>query len=53
MYDICAHPDLVKVWGEGRPQPRRDPRFHYEPLVEAIADTGVAVEVSTAGSANR
>lgn len=49
MYDICAHPDLVKVWGKGRPGPRRDPRFHYEPLVEAIADTGVAVEVSTAG----
>jgi len=49
MYDICAHPDLVKVWGEGRPSPRRDPRFHYEPLVEAIANTGVAVEVSTAG----
>ena len=49
MYDICAHPDLVKVWGEGRPQPRRDLRFHYEPLIEAIAETGVAVEVSTAG----
>ena len=39
----------MKVWGEGRPSPRRDPRFHYEPLVEAIADTGIAVEVSTAG----
>ena len=49
MYDICAHPDLVKVWGSGRPSPRRDPRFHYEPLIEAIADTGIAVEVSTAG----
>ncbi|MDQ2676237.1 MAG: PHP domain-containing protein [Actinomycetota bacterium] len=49
MYDICAHPDLVKVWGEGRPAPRRDPRFHYEPLVEAIAEANVAVEVSTAG----
>ncbi len=49
MYDICAHPDLVKVWGEGRPAPRRDPRFHYEPLVEAIAESETAVEVSTAG----
>jgi histidinol-phosphatase (PHP family) len=49
LYDICAHPDLVKVWGEGRPLPRRDVRFHYEPAIEAIADTGIAVEVSTAG----
>jgi histidinol-phosphatase (PHP family) len=49
LFDILAHPDLVKVWGSGRPQPRRDVRFHYEPLVEAVADTGVAVEVSTAG----
>jgi histidinol-phosphatase (PHP family) len=49
LFDILAHPDLVKVWGAGRPQPRRDPRFHYEPLVEAVAETGVAVEISTAG----
>ncbi len=27
----------------------RDPRFHYEPLVEALAESEVAVEVSTAG----
>lgn len=49
LFDICAHPDLVKVWGAGRPAPRRDPRFHYEPLIEAIAETQIAVEVSTAG----
>jgi histidinol-phosphatase (PHP family) len=49
LYDIIAHPDLVKYWGQGRPAPRLDPRFHYEPAVEAIAETGVAVEVSTAG----
>lgn len=49
LYDICAHPDLVKVWGAGRPSPRRDPRFHYEPAIEAIAEVGVAVEFSTAG----
>jgi histidinol-phosphatase (PHP family) len=49
LYDIVAHPDLVKVWGSGRPAPSRDPRFHYEPLVEAIAESGTAVEVSTAG----
>ena len=49
LYDICAHPDLVKVWGEGRPSPRRDVRFHYEPAIEAIAESEIAVEVSTAG----
>jgi histidinol-phosphatase (PHP family) len=49
LFDVLAHPDLVKVWGSGRPQPERDPRFHYEPLVAAVAETGVAVEVSTAG----
>ena len=49
LYDIVSHPDLVKMWGDDRPQPGRDPRFHYEPLVEAISDSGIAVEVSTAG----
>jgi histidinol-phosphatase (PHP family) len=49
LFDILAHPDLVKVWGSGRPAPERDPRFHYEPAVEAIAESGIAVEVSTAG----
>jgi histidinol-phosphatase (PHP family) len=49
LYDVLAHPDLVKVWGAARPTPERDPRFYYEPAVEAIAESGVAVEVSTAG----
>ncbi len=49
LFDILAHPDLVKVWGRGRPQPHRDPRFFYEPAVEAIAESGIAVELSTAG----
>ena len=44
LYDILAHPDLVKVWGAGRPQPQRDKRFYYEPVVEAIAESGIAVE---------
>ncbi len=34
-----------------RPRPERDPRFYYEPAVEAIAEAGIAVEVSTAGLA--
>jgi histidinol-phosphatase (PHP family) len=49
LYDILAHPDLIKYWGDQRPTPQRDPRFHYEPAIEAIAESGVAVEVSTAG----
>jgi histidinol-phosphatase (PHP family) len=49
LFDILAHPDLVKIWGGARPVPDRDPRFFYEPAVEAIADSGIAVEVSTAG----
>lgn len=49
LFDILAHPDLVKVWGRARPRPERDPRFYYEPAVEAIAEAGIAVEVSTAG----
>nr|WP_246851752.1 histidinol-phosphatase [Patulibacter sp. SYSU D01012] len=49
LYDVLAHPDLVKVWGPARPTPERDPRFFYEPAIEAIAETGIVVELSTAG----
>ncbi len=49
LFDILAHPDLVKVWGGARSLPERDLRFFYEPAVEAIAESGIAVEVSTAG----
>lgn len=49
LFDILAHPDLVKVWGRAGRLPSVDPRAMYEPAIEAIADTGIAVEVSTAG----
>lgn len=49
LYDILAHPDLVKVWGRAGRLPSGDPKFMYEPAIEAIAETGIAVEVSTAG----
>lgn len=49
LFDVLAHPDLVKVWGAGRPAPEQDPRAFWEPSVEAIAAAGVAVEVSTSG----
>ena len=48
LFDILAHPDLVKMWGPGR-EPDGDPREYYEPAIEAIAESGIAVEVSTAG----
>lgn len=49
LYDIMSHPDLVKIWGKGRPLPEGDLRFYYEPAVEAFAEAGVTVEISTAG----
>jgi histidinol-phosphatase (PHP family) len=49
LFDVMAHPDLVKVWGKDRPVPDGDLRRFYYPAMEAIADAGVAVEVSTAG----
>jgi histidinol-phosphatase (PHP family) len=49
LFDILAHPDLVKMWGSARPLPQGDPRSYYEPAVEAIAESGIAVEISTAG----
>jgi len=49
LFDILSHPDLVKLWGDDRPLPKGDPRTYYEPAIEAIAESGIAVEVSTAG----
>jgi histidinol-phosphatase (PHP family) len=49
LFDILAHPDLVKVWGRDRPLPGGDLRRFYEPAVEAIVEGGSAVELSTAG----
>jgi histidinol-phosphatase (PHP family) len=49
LYDIMAHPDLIKVWGRDTPQPEGDLRRYYEPAIEGFLEGGVAVEVSTAG----
>jgi histidinol-phosphatase (PHP family) len=49
LFDILAHPDLVKVWGGDRPRPAGNPRTFYEPAIEAIVESGIAVELSTAG----
>ncbi|HEY1457813.1 MAG TPA: histidinol-phosphatase [Solirubrobacteraceae bacterium] len=49
LFDILAHPDLVKVWGTQRPLPEGDLRRYYELAIDGIAESGIAVEVSTAG----
>ena len=49
LFDILAHPDLIKLWGDARLVPERDVRAYYEPAVEAVAESGIAVEISTAG----
>jgi histidinol-phosphatase (PHP family) len=56
LFDVLAHPDLVKIWSPasptrpgGRPLPEGDLRRYYELAIDAIAESGVAIEVSTAG----
>jgi histidinol-phosphatase (PHP family) len=49
MFHILAHPDLVKVWGPERPLPDGDLRRFYELAMDGIAESDVAIEVSTAG----
>jgi histidinol-phosphatase (PHP family) len=49
MFDILSHPDLVKVWGAQRPRPDGDLRRFYDLAMDGIADSDVAIEVSTAG----
>jgi histidinol-phosphatase (PHP family) len=49
LFDILAHPDLIKLWGGRRPVPGGDLRRFYDLAMEGIADSQIAVEVSTAG----
>ncbi len=53
LFDILAHPDLVKVWGRERPLPEGDLRRYYDLSIDPISDSGVAIEVSTAGLRKR
>jgi histidinol-phosphatase (PHP family) len=56
LFDILAHPDLVKVWGPARrdrPLPEGDLRRYYELAIDGIAESGIAIEVSTAGLRKR
>ena len=43
LFDSLSHPDLVKIFGD------RAEGFDYVEIADAIAESGVAVEVSTAG----
>jgi len=49
MFDVLSHPDLVKVWGPERPRPDGDLRRFYELAMDGIAESRIAIEVSTAG----
>jgi histidinol-phosphatase (PHP family) len=49
MFDILAHPDLVKVFGRSVPVPDGDLRRFYDRAMDGIAESDVAIEVSTAG----
>jgi histidinol-phosphatase (PHP family) len=49
MFDILAHPDLVKVFGSRVPVPDGDLRRFYDRAMDGIADSDAAIEVSTAG----
>lgn len=53
LFDILAHPDLVKVWGADRPLPEGDLRRYYELALDGIAQSQIAVELSTAGLRKR
>jgi histidinol-phosphatase (PHP family) len=56
LFDILAHPDLVKVWGPAlrdKPLPAGDLRRYYELAMDGISESGIAIEVSTAGLRKR
>lgn len=46
LFDFVAHPDLPKKFGH---RPTGDLRRFYEPVVQALKDTGTAFEINTAG----
>jgi histidinol-phosphatase (PHP family) len=46
LFDFIAHPDLVKIFGA---RPEGDLARYYEPVITALAECGVAVEINTAG----
>ncbi len=46
LFDILGHPDLIKKFGH---VPKGDLARFYEPAIDAIAASGCAIEINTAG----
>ena len=46
LFDFVAHPDLPKKFGVS---PAGELRRYYEPAIAALAETGMAYEINTAG----
>lgn len=46
LFDFVGHPDLPKKFGH---RPSGDLRRFYEPVIQALKDTGTAFEINTAG----
>ncbi len=46
LFDFMGHPDLPKKFGH---RPPGDLRRFYDPVIQALADTGTAFEINTAG----
>ena len=46
LFDFLAHPDLIKKFAH---RPEGDLRRFYDPAIEAIAESGCAIELNTAG----
>lgn len=46
LFDFVAHPDLPKKFGH---HPGGDLKRFYEPVIAALAETGTAFEINTAG----
>lgn len=46
LFDIVGHIDLVKIWGR---VPEGDLMRYYTPALKALQESGMAVEINTAG----
>lgn len=47
LFDIVGHLDLVKIWGH-RPR-RHNPEYYFEPVLNAVKASNMAVEINSAG----